>query len=62
VQRCEVLIVGASRAVGLALWLAHFMRLRIVDRSRSRASRAIGVQARTLDFIGMPRRRVIAAD
>ena len=53
-QRCEVLIVGAGpTGLVLALWLAHLgVRPRIVDRvaEPGTTSRAIGVQARTLEF------------
>lgn len=53
-QRCEVLIVGAGpTGLVLALWLAHLgVRLRIVDKvaEPGTTSRAIGVQARTLEF------------
>src|ERR1700691_4786082 len=50
----EVPIIGAGRTgLGLALWLAHFgVRVRIVDKMADArtTSRALAVQARTLEF------------
>jgi 2-polyprenyl-6-methoxyphenol hydroxylase-like FAD-dependent oxidoreductase len=54
VQSCEVLIAGAGpTGLVLALWLTHLgVRVRIVDKvaEPGTTSRAIGVQARTLEF------------
>ena len=51
---CDVLIAGAGpTGLVLALWLAHFgVRVRIVDKvgEPGTTSRAIGVQARTLEL------------
>jgi 2-polyprenyl-6-methoxyphenol hydroxylase-like FAD-dependent oxidoreductase len=52
----DVLIIGAGpTGLVLALWLAHFgVRVRIVDKTAEpgTTSRAVAVQARTLEFYG----------